>query len=328
MLESRPDIVVITECFPKFSKSPFTKSEFSIPGYDMHWNQSQQDCKRGIIIYTKEDLKAGILDLGTNHFSEALGISINVNGLIINIIGIHRIPNQTSPTGDKQLFDLIKAVSAASTNNGLVLLGDFNLPSIIWENGYGYNATSSDTPTYEDEFLQCVDNNYLHQHIDQPTRFRENQTPNQLDLVFVNHNIKIDQIQYQSPLGKSDHVAIEFTTDIDKEKENNVKTSRLLWEKGNYETIKAELNSIDWEEEFGKRDTETSWQFLKSKIKQCVEQHIPITESCTTKKPPWLTKGVREALRERNTAWKKFLKTEPQRNSQHTKVNEIRQPWN
>jgi len=51
---------------------------------------------------------------------------------------------------------------------------------------------------------------FLYQHIDEPTRYRPNQTPNTLDLVIANEEHMINQILYQPGLGLSDHVCLNF----------------------------------------------------------------------------------------------------------------------
>ncbi|CAC5394850.1 unnamed protein product [Mytilus coruscus] len=52
--------------------------------------------------------------------------------------------------------------------------------------------------------------NFLYQHIDKPTRFRENQTCRTLDLVNTKDESNIDNIHIDAPLGLSDHATITF----------------------------------------------------------------------------------------------------------------------
>ena len=48
--------------------------------------------------------------------------------------------------------------------------------------------------------------NYLHQHVVEPTRYRQNNTPSTLDLVYTNHEDKMSEITYLPSLGKSNHL--------------------------------------------------------------------------------------------------------------------------
>ena len=59
-------------------------------------------------------------------------------------------------------------------------------------------------------FLDVVDDLFLFQYITAPTRFRSEETPSLLDLVFTNEQVMIDNISHLPPLGNSDHACIEF----------------------------------------------------------------------------------------------------------------------
>ena len=56
-------------------------------------------------------------------------------------------------------------------------------------------------------FLDKLVENGVHQHVDQATRHRGNDTPQLLDLVITHEETNIDEVVYThiSPLGKSDH---------------------------------------------------------------------------------------------------------------------------
>ena len=80
--------------------------------------------------------------------------------------------------------------------------------------------------------------------VDKPTRFRLNQLPSVLDLILVNDSNSIQNIDYLSPIGNSDHIVLRFNYKcyIDLTSEN---TSKLNYFKGNYEGMREAL-SIDW----------------------------------------------------------------------------------
>ena len=55
-----------------------------------------------------------------------------------------------------------------------------------------------------DHFLKSLKNNFLIQHILQPTKIRDNHSQNILDLLITNGDI-IDNIDFNDPIGHSDH---------------------------------------------------------------------------------------------------------------------------
>ena len=50
----------------------------------------------------------------------------------------------------------------------------------------------------------------MFQHISTPTRFRQNQQPDTLDLIFTNEEQFIQQVKISHSLGLSDHCIISF----------------------------------------------------------------------------------------------------------------------
>ena len=79
----------------------------------------------------------------------------------------------------------------------------FNYPNINWVN------MSSGSPASQ-LFLQTIQDQYfLYQHVENPTRYRDNSTPHILDLIFSNEKDFVEDIQYLPGLGLSDHVCLK-----------------------------------------------------------------------------------------------------------------------
>ncbi len=82
------------------------------------------------------------------------------------------------------------------------------MPNIDWENSNG--RSNKDT-----KFIDTLQDNFMYQHVDQPTRYRIGQTPTLDDLILSSTKDLIQDITYSDPLGKSDHICITFTIDVD-----------------------------------------------------------------------------------------------------------------
>jgi homoaconitase/3-isopropylmalate dehydratase large subunit len=103
----------------------------------------------------------------------------------------------------EDLENLQQSLSKINTNtNNIILMGDFNLPSINWENG-----TIKPSPQYgtciNQKMLDIMSDNNMEQIVTEPTR--EN---NILDLCFTNnpgivHNLEVEP-------GISDHNMVEI----------------------------------------------------------------------------------------------------------------------
>ncbi len=55
---------------------------------------------------------------------------------------------------------------------------------------------------------------FLYQHITKYTCYREGQHSSLLDLIVMNEEGMANDLQYLSPLGKSDHICLVFNTNM------------------------------------------------------------------------------------------------------------------
>ena len=63
-------------------------------------------------------------------------------------------------------------------NNNLIITGNFNYKNINWEHQHAINGQN-----YLLDFICAIQDCFLFQHVTEPTRFRENEIPNLLDLI-------------------------------------------------------------------------------------------------------------------------------------------------
>jgi len=84
------------------------------------------------------------------------------------------------------------------------IMCDLNYPGIYWD-----LLTSTDNQQ-EYQFIKSFKECFLWQHIDKTTRYRTQQKLNILDLVLTNEQGMVDKIIYSDPVGKSDHLTLEW----------------------------------------------------------------------------------------------------------------------
>ena len=77
-----------------------------------------------------------------------------------------------------------------------LIMGDFNYASISWEDGVAISATDS-------AFVNSLQDTYMTQHVSEPTRGRNGQEPNTLDLIISNDPNIVSDIKYESPQEQS-----------------------------------------------------------------------------------------------------------------------------
>ena len=86
----------------------------------------------------------------------------------------------------------------------VLIMGDFNFPTINWAESYCAGSDSSAASA----FIDSVQDSFLVQHVASSTRHRQRQQPSLLDLMFTLDPNSIDEVTHLSPLGSSDHVCL------------------------------------------------------------------------------------------------------------------------
>ena len=81
----------------------------------------------------------------------------------------------------------------------------FNFPRIRW------SAThASPVESKEAKFIDIIEECFLYQHTNEPTRCRGDNMSSQLDLIFTNELEMVSDVQYMAPLSRSDHQMLKF----------------------------------------------------------------------------------------------------------------------
>ena len=151
-------------------------------------------------------------------------------------------------------------------------MGDFNYPNICWAN----NSTSSSMSSPDSLFLEYVEEIFFVQTVDQPTRWRGSNDPHTLDLILTNEDDMINDLIYDSPLGKSDHCTLRFNYMCCPEMLKNKCKSRRLYHKADYDRINAHLENVDWQAELNSDDLDVNWNTFLLIIKSIEDQFIPL----------------------------------------------------
>ena len=119
----------------------------------------------------------------------------------------------------------------------LLICGDFNYPNIDWED---FNYPNID---WENEF---IDENfqiigcYLHQHVFQPTRYRDGDDPGIFDLILSNEEGMVYNLIHHSGLGNSKHTCLKFNWNCYQQLTKKDKMPNYF--KADYKTIRARLS--------------------------------------------------------------------------------------
>ena len=318
-LESRkqnehPNIIIVTEAYPKNSSYDIADNFLHVNGYDL----IRTDSGRGIVVYTAHHLLANKLDPKTN-FDESLWCNIKINNDNNIIIGgIYRSPS-SSKENNEQISKLLKEVTAVKHDH-LIIAGDFNLKQIDWST-LSVNG-SSDSLQYQ--IFDTVNDLFLSETIKQPTRFRGTDKPSNLDWVLTENPDCVIDTMVDSPLGPSDHslICINYNCVIGKDP-NNINENYSFYN-GDYDAMRDELeNNNEWISELENATTQEIWDKFHSKITGLIERHVPKKKFINSKKPPWYGRDIGNFSKLKKKAWNKYRKILHRIHGRNTPPKEI-----
>ena len=189
------------------------------------------------------------------------------------------------------------------TNAYKLLVWYFNYGAISWQD----NTVTSAVDT---AFLDCLQNTYMNQHVEEPTRGRSGQNPSILDLIISNDPNIVSHIRYEPLLGKSDHACLVFNINCYKEAEESAR-KLYLYDKGEYENMTAELRNIDWIEKIGWiTDPEEAYEVFTESLSSLCEKYIPTrTVGSGNKYEKNYDKDTVRAIKKKHRAWQRYMET-------------------
>ncbi|CAG2203305.1 unnamed protein product [Mytilus edulis] len=207
--DNKPNIIGITEVKPKVNRYKPSKAEYSLPevgNYKMYEKNLETDEGRGLLLYIDSNLESTEVNMEAQ-FQENIFIKIKLNQNDKLLIGlIYRSPSNNTKEYNDKLTELISEATQKGFSH-ILIMGDFNYPAIDWEI---WNTKGENVNSIENRFLESIQENFLFQHTTKPTRWRGTDTPHTLDLILTNEEEMINNLEYMSPLGKSDHCVLSF----------------------------------------------------------------------------------------------------------------------
>jgi len=234
-----------------------------------------------------------------NHDFECICLDIFPKGSETNfrLINIYR-PHKDRPTKAlvKQLTKLI------DVSKGVIIVGDFNLPGIDWDN----LRTKQGSVPSESTLLDFFVGTGLSQHVTQPTRGEAI-----LDLVLSNEDFLVSNVSVDEPPIVSDHRMTVCQTGYFPAPSDQKQTFRNF-RKADYRGMERFLDSVEWPLIFANStNVHQMWAAFMSIMTLVMNLYVPPGVS----RPKKGTKLDSAARKLRNKQWKlrkKFKRTQSQ----------------
>ena len=284
----QPDIIALTETW---TNSDISDGFLQLDGYELIVRKDREDTDRGrgggVLVYVAKRICAWKVVAGGS-FEQCASLMIKAKNQDLGIHVIYRSPNSSSDN-DASLCDLIKELRGS-----YILIGDFNFPGIRWATGR--------TDAKSRAFYEVLEDNFLVQHVDEPTH----KSGNTLDLVLSKDDQIVENIEYEGRLGKSDHEILMVTMGLRAVGGDKTPDSRN-YDRANFDEMRKEMKEVHWEELLEQTDVETCWGIIKQFHDDLVDKWVPWRRKRKGRaSPKWMNAEIRKSVTEKKKAWKRW----------------------
>ena len=303
---SEPDILILTEVIPKAQVRPISPALLAVPGYATYTNFDHNlprlgpSGTRGVAIHIRDTIKATELKVPGFTGIEHLWVKLKLRGSDCLTIGcIYRSPSSSDQDSIANLNGLFQTVRGLHSSH-LLIAGDFNLPQIDW------NAKLSSAPTshVSHRFLEMLNDNFLFQHVDKPTRFRPNFTPSVLDLIITNEPDMVTSLAYLPGLGASDHLILHFTFRC-YTPEFKTQQAKLNFYRANYPQLRQLIHEADWDD-LRVLQIDQAYTLFLEKLGDIIEECIPYASAKKTQNKLYMTREAFNLKKKKKQAWSDY----------------------
>lgn len=246
----------------------------------------------GVAMYVKKSINTTLIQ-SIEEKTEALWVTIETGEKAILRTGvIYRPPGQEEEL-DK---NLLQDINKMALKGEVIIMGDFNLPDVNWEE-------SSASSTRSRDILNSLQGASLKQLVGEPTR-----KDAILDLILTNGD-RISDVHVGENLGSSDHQAVWFSIKTETDT-YHTKTKVLDFRKADFvemgECVSDSL--VEWKNLKGVQE---KWEKLKSAILKATDLCIKrVRKSTRKRKPVWFTKEVGSIVTAKKIAFRKYKQTQ------------------
>lgn len=289
-------------------------SELTDSRYHLFRRDRKSDAHGGIMVLCKVGLNARARpEWERRHFDvECLWISID--GRAINSdkdlhVGlVYMPPGNQLPQRVTKLNEWVSEVAALVPNDYFMILGDFNLYNIKWNESLDPEHLKKGTSEFQTAGTNLINltnmlglsqfSNYL------------NASGNTLDLVFSNFHVVVNKCLNPLVTEDSNHVTLDIdASDIKVKPLAKVPHMKYLFRKANYVEINEAFTSLDWSI-LNQGTVDDAVSIFYDKVNSIISKYVPqATVNGSNHFPVWYTKALININNEKNKVharWKRY----------------------
>ena len=298
MYSSDFQIIAITETW---LKDYILNNEILPTGYVIYRND-RQSRGGGVMLAIDNNITSRLIEC--HNILEAITVLVSLYSKEI-VICLLYIP----PDADQVYHSiLLTYLFTLSSYDHLMILGDFNLHDIDWDNYQGQSDFSC-------HFCDMMFDMNLEQSVNKPTHIKGNI----LDVILTNFDIDQPTVLDSCPPGlSSDHFMVTFNVS---KWANTVEphVSYLTYDyyKADWEGLYAFVQHYNFDDEYYKSDNiEIVWNILKEILKDAIDNFVPQFTIRKKQYPKWFTPTIKHHLNCVHSLRRKYKK-HPTNNNKH-----------
>ena len=309
---SRPDIVCVTET--KLN-SDIEDGTLGLENYLIFRKDRKEKGGGGVMILVSTKLRMkqrkeidSIVEMVEIEVEEAGGEKVNVAVFYMPPrTGAWRGYEEYKKLVDKSQEELQRFFQ---TEGRLILVGDFNCGKIDWES-MDACLDEENEESWDAKMMELVTVNMITQHVKEVTRVRGNDTPARLDLIFTKDPREIGDITYSCPLGKSDHVVMEFEVGMKQVRQESYRKDRFNFDKADFASLRHFYANADWSGLGQLVNMQDKYTYFMKVYESGIRRYVPKIGQQKWKmerKNEWFNKQCKEAWEMKKRAWNKARK--------------------
>ncbi|EFA11850.1 hypothetical protein TcasGA2_TC005090 [Tribolium castaneum] len=294
-----PQLIFLTETWLNDS---MPDSLFSLQGYELYRSDRKGKRGGGVCSYISQSLyrqfQITTVDVAIEGV-ECLFLNL-ASGSCTLLLGCLYRPGDMSFSKDQGLCRELTAL--VNNFSKVIIFGDFNVPDMQWPASY-FESPNCTSQLFSNFFI----NSNLSQLIDKPTRFRQHQRPSILEWIITSDEHLINNVSYESPIGKSDHAVL--TADLQICHQLCTKVIPITKSVTNFDLVSYELQSINWESLLCNKSVEASWKAFKSALDNSISKHSVTFSFKKSSTNPWVNARILKMIREKLRLWKIYKRS-------------------
>ena len=265
-----------------------------IPKYSVVRNDTRGSfAKHGVCVYFHESIKYDSVNTSCPNC-----ITARLPDLNIFVIAVYRPPSYE--ISENRV--LIEHMQAFCSDKEVVILGDFNLPSLAWDSDNLFDNLYPTDRLFLETFLSLG----LTQFVRQSTFPRSG---NILDLILATDPDQVGMIEVFPPLPGCDHCPTLCDYLFDAFSLPTTCTAQFVrkWHKGKYNRISSSLDDINWDFEFSSLNVQSAYRRLLELLTPLVNEYIPLSDlNSSYVLKPWKTNAPSSLRLKRKDCWQQY----------------------